>query len=633
MLDRSYFGYVVAVSGSKTTLNVLDSHRGQLASHSGGVSLVMEIGSLFGVDHGTRILVFRVLSLSFREPQEAHLAGVGSTSLREEPLRNIEAIVLGTISKRTGSLYFTPDSLVSPALGATAFPLSREELEVILNQPAAAETTVRLGTDIRGGGQLEVSVPALLGRHVAVLGSTGQGKSCFTAAVVQQILTFRRPRIVVFDINGEYEQALRPHAGRDELKVSVVGGVNGSLRIPYMALGRHGLERLLLPSEKTQRPALSFALESLRHVRWFPTAEGIGLVGSRAASLFDDCRPNPTADAENTLKALRAKQAPEAHEWPHMRALGCLVAESYCLQQGRFGLERNAFQYSHVAPLVNRIRRYTEDPLFESVVDVEGGPPALPGTLSWPTESSGLVDQMFGGTCDKWKIHIVNLRNVAHDLLPVLLGALLELLAFEMFKRGQGTTYPTLLVLEEAHHYLRQIAAGEDGVEQMLAYERLAKEGRKFGVSLWVSTQRPSEVSPTVLAQCGTWAAFRLTSEQDRRAVGAAGEWFDRQELDRIAGLPRQQAVVFGHSVNLPVRVIAPTADPVPKSEDPDFGAWTRPESTPAENSVSATESPTLAVSPSESEGTTEGESHSAPNADSSTSAETDPTDDWDVPF
>ena len=639
MSNRVPFAYVVAVAGSKITLNMLDSHRGHFVSHPGGVSPVTEIGNLFGVDDGTRLLVLRVRSLAFLEPREAHLAGVGSTSLRAEPLRHLEAMVLGSIARRGCRLYFAPDSLLSPALGAAGIPLSHNELRVILNQSPDVGRTICLGTDVRGGGQLEVSLSTLMGRHVAVLGSTGQGKSCFTAAVIQQMLTLARPRIVVFDINGEYEQAVTPHVAGDELKVSVVGGANGSLRIPYVALGRHGLERLFLPSEKTQRPALSFALESLRCVQWFPGDGGIGLVGSDEPVLFDDCRPNPGRDAEDMMKALRAKQAPAASEWPHMRALSCLVAESYCLQQGRFGLERNAFQYSHVAPLVTRIRRYSEDPLFESVVDIEGSAPASPGRLSWPEESARLVDEIFGAKDDKWKIHVVNLRNVAHDLLPMLLGALLELLAFEMFERGQGATHPTLLVLEEAHHYLRQIATGEDGAQQMLAYERLAKEGRKFGVSLWIGTQRPSEVSPTVLAQCGTWAVFRLTSEQDLRAVGAAGEWFDRQELDRIAGLPRQQAVVFGAGVNMPVRVIAPVAEPVPKSEDPDFAAWTEPgPTTPqdpkeARNTSASLTSASLTSAP-ESGPTATGKSGSEENAPAATLAGTNPTDEQrDMPF
>lgn len=429
-----------------------------------------------------------------------------------------------------------------------------------------------------GGGSLEVTPSDWLGRHVAVLGGTGQGKSCFTAATVQQLLLQPGARIVVFDINGEYEQALVPHTdGADELKVSVLGGRNATFQIPFVALGRHGLGRLLLPSERTQRPALNFALESLKYVKWFPRTEGVGLANASSAVLFDDCRPNPSHSAEQAINDLRNGSAIPAGVWPHMRALGCLVADSYCLQRGTRGLERNAFQYGNVAPLIARIRRYTEDPLFASVVDVKGGSPARLGTLDWPTESSQLVNQIFGAPGDRWKLHIVNLRNVAHDLLPMVLGALLELLAFEMFNRGQGATHPTLLVLEEAHHYLRQIAMGDEGAREMLAYERLAKEGRKFGISLWVSTQRPAEVSPTVLAQCGTWVVFRLTSEHDLRAVGAAGEWLNRQELDRIAGLPRQQAVVFGSSVAMPVRVVAPDASPVPKSNDPDFSVWARP--------------------------------------------------------
>lgn len=159
--------------------------------------------------------------------------------------------------------------------------------------------------------------------------------------------------------------------------------------------------------------------------------------------------------------------------------------------------------------------------------------------------------------------------------MPLVLGSLLELFAFELFRRGQTGGYPTLLVLEEAHHYLRQFSDQEDGSRQALAYERLAKEGRKFGLGLWVSTQRPAEVSSTVLAQCGTWVVFRLTSESDLRAVGSAGEWVDRHELSRIAGLPRRQALVFGSSVALPVRVEAPEANPVPRSTDPDFARWT----------------------------------------------------------
>ena len=594
MNGRESFGYVVSIEGAKVTLNLKDTHRGHFASHRDGISGVTEVGGLFGVDGGTRLLVMRVRSLSFVEPREAHRAGVGSTSLQGEPLRHLAAVVTGFISRRRNALRYVADSLLSPALGAEAFPLSRQELSAILSRVAPGNDCIRLGKDVRGGGSLNVSLSELLGRHVAVLGGTGQGKSCFTAAVVQQLLSRPRARIVVFDINGEYEQALVPYVSDAELKLSVVGGPNSNLRIPYFALGRHGLGRLLLPSEKTQRPALNFALENLSYVQWFSKMEGVGLVESSSADLFDDCRPGSAENAKKVVDVLRRKErdTKSANEWPPMRALGCLVADGYSLQRSRSGWERNTFQYGNVAPLVTRIRRYTEDPLFTSVIDVSGGAPCQNGKLNWQEESSHLVDKIFGGENDHWKLHIINLRSVAHDLLPMVLGSLLELLAFEMFRRGQENTYPTLLVLEEAHHYLRQSGSGDDGTQHMLAYERLAKEGRKFGVSLWISTQRPAEVSATVLAQCGTWAVFRLTSESDLRSVGAAGEWLDRQELDRIAGLPRQQAVVFGSSVAMPVRVVASTAHPVPKSTDPDFSVWTRPQ---LEHSTTILTQPTTA--------------------------------------
>ena len=575
MSGRDPFAYVVSVDGSRVTLNLQDTHKGHFAAHRDGVTGVTEVGGLIGVDGGIRLLVMRVRSLSFAEPREAHRVGVGSTSVRGEPLRHIEAVVVGSITRSAKEPRFVADSLLSPPLGAEAVPLSRDELGAILNRASSDANTIGLGEDVRGGGSVDVLLADLLSRHVAVLGGTGQGKSCFTAAAVQQMLDQPGARVVIFDINGEYEQALVPHAqDASEMKVSLLGGKDASFRIPYVALGRHGLGRLLLPSEKTQRPALNFALENLRFVKWFQRTEGVGLVDSAGAELFDDCRPNPSHGAEQAIENLRKGTASPVVEWPHMRALGCLVADSHCILKGSRGLERNSFHYGNVAPLINRIRRYTEDPLFTSVVDVNGGPPARSGLLSWGIECSQLVDQIFGTGRDRWKLHIVNLRNVAHDLLPMILGALLELLAFEMFRRGQGTIHPTLLVLEEAHHYLRQIASGDGDTQSMLAYERLAKEGRKFGISMWVSTQRPAEISPTVLAQCGTWAVFRLTSEQDLRAVSAAGEWFDRQELDRIAGLPRQQAVIFGSSVAMPVRVVAPRAHPVPKSSDPDFSVW-----------------------------------------------------------
>jgi len=145
-----------------------------------------------------------------------------------------------------------------------------------------------------------------------------------------------------------------------------------------------------------------------------------------------------------------------------MAALCALIAESHALAPRGQGFERNAFNYGNVAPLITRVTRFMEDPMFRAVVNVDGGP-GCGGALNWSNESTTLVESVFGGESVDWRVHIIDLRRIAHDLTPFVLGALLELYAFELFKRGQESKIATLLVLEEAHHYLRSMGAGDEG--------------------------------------------------------------------------------------------------------------------------------------------------------------------------
>ena len=576
MRGRDPIGYVVSIESNQVTLNIKDTHKGHLASHRFGVSSVTEVNGFLGVDGGTKILVLRTKSMSFFEPKEIHRTLSTVTQYNLLPLRQITANVIGWLSSQIGQRpLFTVDSLASPSLGAEAYPLSPEELAAIVSPISELEGNLTLGTDCRSGVSLRVDLNDFLARHIAVLGSTGQGKSCFSAALMQQLVRLPSPRIVIFDINGEFEPAFQ-ELSTEEKKITHLGGRVNPYKIPYYALGRHGLSRLFLPSEKTQRPAFAFALESLPYIEWVEDGQGVALADDPDdVCLFDDCRPGNAQESFEAIERLRSRhQLTFASKWPPLAALPALIAESHSIKQTNRGYERDSFLYSNVSPLITRIKRFIDDPLFNDVVDTNGMQSGTSGALDWREAGKELVDDIFGNNNSRWKLHIINLKDVAHDLMPFILGSLLELFAFELFRRGQGNTYPTLLVLEEAHHYLRQLPEDE-GMKGNLAYERLAKEGRKYGVGLWISTQRPSEVSDTVLSQCGTWAVFRLTSEYDQRTVGSAAEWIDRIELSRIAGLPRQQALIFGSGIPVPVRIKAPMASPLPKSRDPNFSLWT----------------------------------------------------------
>lgn len=583
MLSRTAIGYVVQIDGGQVTLNLLDHHRGQMASHYQGLTPVGEVGGLLVIDGGYRLFVLKISGLNFSEPKEIHRPSASNQSHNGQPLRHLHGTVIGWLEAGR----FVSDNLASPPLGAEAFPLTGEESQIVIGGPEP-DGPITLGTEYKTGNSVRTGLNRLLAQHIAVLGSSGQGKSCFTAAVLQQLADMPNSRIVIFDINGEYDRAFRKSESAiaaDDMECrlpegayqhTVIGedadGAQG-YRIPYYALGRQGLNRLLLPSEKTQRPALSFAIDNLKYVHWHPAQRGASIDGVNPV-LFDDCRQNGAADADRAINTLRERQGQLAQKWPHMAALSALVAESHSLAPNNRGaIERNGFQYGNVSPLITRVHRLVDDEMLRAVVDVSGGVSVNGGNLDMRAEGEYLVDKIFGCANTQWRVHVVNLRQVPQDLMPLVLGSMLELYSQVLFRRGQGNNPATLLVLEEAHHYLRPVPDGDSGTSS-LAYERLAKEGRKFGLALWLSTQRPSEVSPTVLSQCNTWVSFRLTSEQDLRVISSACEWADKREVSRIAGLPRQHALVMGGTVALPTCIRSKSADPTPKSEDGRFDGW-----------------------------------------------------------
>lgn len=574
MIRRQPLGHIVEIDGSQVLINLHEEARGHVAAHADGISAVGQPGDLVGIQGGSDVVVMRILSIAFAEPKELY----GSKKIVTEPLRQLRGAVVGYLTRAENSLKFVAHDWRLPVLGAAVFPLSDAELLATIGDQGKPGDQITLGTDARNPMiGVKANVNDLLARHFAVLGATGQGKTHFLAAILQRLLTAPRSRIVVFDVNGEYAPAFAGLPVR--VKRTLLGRITDEQRqagieqllIPYYALGRHGLGRLLLPSEKTQMPSLRFAIEHIQFVE--ADREGARMTGENANVLFDDCRPGDAAAAYQQIGRIRSGAARVANNWPHMRGLSCLAAEWYAIKQDRGAYRRDAFSYGHIHSLVNRIRGLIEDTRFQAVVDVRGGP-GLGGALAMDSESKALVERVFGPQNydeNGWNVHVIDLSRLTQDLMPFVLGSLLELYAAEMFRRGPGNSHPTLLALEEAHHYLRQLPGDSETGQHALAYERLAKEGRKFGLSLIISTQRPSEVSPTVLSQCGTWSVFRLSNDSDQKAVSSAAESVASNVTRQISGLARGEAIVFGAAMPVATRLNVVRANPPPKSFDPPF--------------------------------------------------------------
>lgn len=597
-------GYVVALEGTKIRINLLEGHKGQLASHRRGVSSVSQPGDLIGLDAGTNLVIARVTDMAFVDPDKAHSSYVGTMNVTDTPLRQLIAYSVGYVFQEGDTRKFISENWKLPTLGAKTIPLASDYLETIYGvNEDEKDSKIELGRDSRTKTtRINAGLNSLLSRHLAVLGSTGYGKSNFNALLSQRIREkFTKSRIVIFDINGEYADAF---IGQKRVKETILGSIkppstnsagfvpvapppifDGKYpvyhQIPYQAFGYAGLIKLLRPSDKTQLPALRNALKSLHMV----CTCNNGLIWTSETippsttpnwfELVDDCRQDGQDHLSQWLKKLRSNALGHFPTWPPFKALANLVAEFGCQAFTPQGAsKRDAFSYGNVLPLVKIIQQLVDDPRFNNVVNLSGGQEITNPATMWNKEVENEVDYIFGkksGEPQDWDVHIINLKNIADDHAPMILGSLLEMYSDALFKRGQDQNYPTMLLLEEAHHYLRDPFA-EEGT-QLKAYERLAKEGRKFNCSLLVSTQRPSELSSTVLAMCSNWISLRLTNERDINALRHAIENGNEHTLSEISGLPRGDAIGFGSAFNIPIRFSIDEAKPKPKSSDAAFAS------------------------------------------------------------
>jgi hypothetical protein len=171
-------------------------------------------------------------------------------------------------------------------------------------------------------------------------------------------------------------------------------------------------------------------------------------------------------------------------------------------------------------------------------------------------------------------VTIIDLSLIASDVLEnvtALLGRILLGFAQRVEPRG---SFPMLLVLEEAHRYI-PAQRSEQASRSSAAFERIAKEGRKFGVSLMVASQRPSELSRTVLSQCGTLIAHRIVNPDDQELIRHATPFASRDLLKQLAGLATQHAIVLGEATPVPAYVRIRNVADAPRGSDPDFiSAW-----------------------------------------------------------
>lgn len=384
-------------------------------------------------------------------------------------------------------------------------------------------------------------------RHAAILGSTGSGKSWAVALILERASKLKYPNILVFDMHGEYAPlADKTKSGfADRLRIAGPGDLESPgddvLFLPYWLLNRDEMLSMIL--DRSDQNAPNQASRFTLHVRSLKEKTLREAKKDQVAKTFTVDSPIPYAIQELVKK---------------------LEEDNSAKGVGVGGKEKKGDWEDKLTRFISRLEAKLTDRRYGFMFS----PPSGANTYEWLAKQ---LIRLLGSNGGKG-IKIIDFSEVPSDVLPVVTGTLARLLYDIQFWMDSEKRTPVTLLCDEAHLYL-PVKDDADAVQKqaLAAFERIAKEGRKYGFSLLVVSQRPSDVSKTILSQCNNFLSLRLTNEADQSVI-------KKLMPDALSGLTSilplldtGEALMLGDAIILPSRIKLDVPTIAPDSATRDF--------------------------------------------------------------
>ncbi|MET3321026.1 UNVERIFIED_ORG: hypothetical protein ABIC97_004127 [Peribacillus simplex] len=500
------FGKVNFVDGSKLRIKAET-----LKNVVGDVTLHAEVGSFVncGGFHGdtictiTRVLIEEVERRdTIIENKIVEVAIVGSTDAVQRFTRGVNKL---------------------PPIGCDAYLLNGEQVNFLLGINLSEQERkkyFKVGQrSMRGAGDAYLNLDKLLGRHTAIVGTTGSGKSSTVARIAQSILeNYPQPRLIFFDIHNEYHNAF---SGQWEEKSNCINWDKFSL--PYWFLDLEEFISIYYPEAGgTQKMYIKELIEELKKNEIQEADKEKVSVDSPIFFNMDDLL--------ESIKGRRDRETTEAKKDPFNKML-------------------LKFQSIH------------NDTRFSF----------LKSDISEKKSLSAYFTFLLGLEENNQKyISVLDLSGLPAEVRTICVGVLTRLCFDYRYWDLDPENLPMALILEEAHTYIPEDSSSKYSL-CLERVEKVAKEGRKYGLSLIVVTQRPSSISSTVLSQCGTFVTLRLTNDLDQNKIRRLLPDTLGDQADVLSSLRDGEALVTGDAMTLPGKVQFDPPEPKPKSNDVRF--------------------------------------------------------------
>jgi len=399
-------------------------------------------------------------------------------------------------------------------------------------------------------------------RHAVVVGSTGSGKSWTVARILEQVAELPNASALLFDIHGEY--APLTGDGISHLRVAGPGDLDGArtlnegvIFLPYWLLTYEEMLAMLLDRSDQNAPnqAMIFNREVLEAKRAYLEAEG--KTELLANFTIDSPVPYALSDVVQKLEELDSEMVPGARTE----------------KQGPF--------HGKLTRFIQRLQSKTSDRRLGFLFSA--GDDAM--RYEWMEE---LATVFLGSTTVRHAggVKIVDFSDVPSDILPLIIGLVARLVFSVQQWTEKNERHPVALLCDEAHLYIPE--RHDSGVAEagLKSFERIAKEGRKYGVGLTVISQRPAEVNRTVLSQCNNFVAMRLTNAEDQSVIRRLLPDTLGGFADLLPILDIGEALVVGDAAMLPSRIRIDEPNNKPSSATVAF--WDRWADDTVENGIPA---------------------------------------------
>jgi uncharacterized protein len=541
-------GKVIAVTGDEVFVS-LSEHDGanppsgvpasmivDVSSPAGPIPLLIgQPGTFVTVSLPAGYLLCMVIAIEMKEerisPGELRQASDEAVLLVDRVSRVLSTVPVGTIDGVGG---FERGTDTMPTVNAPAFAVDATLIDKVY--ASYAEGDFSLGKlSLIPSQDAKINLDAFLTRHAAILGQTGGGKSWTVASVIQKISAFPQSTIVLFDLHGEYGSAFGD-------KAEVISAAE--LELPYWLMNSEEILGLMVDRSEAAAPNQIAKFKELLQAAKESDPEnqklGIPKITIDTSVFFDFpalIEGFRDLDTQMVAGAKQEKQGPLFGQFTRL-----LMRIDSRMNDRRYDLIFRPKKYSTSASMDDLFRR--------------------------------LLGEQVGA---RKKVVVVDLSAVPFDVRASVISLILRCLFDFAYwhRRVSRERYPISVFADEAHIYLSDGDTATEAARR--SAERIAKEGRKYGISLTVISQRPRELSSTILSQCGSFLCLRISNPDDQGYVRNLLPDSVRGISAMFSTLRRGEAILLGDSVMMPTRIRIDRPSPQPESDDASFvGTWSK---------------------------------------------------------